>query len=155
MSESQDYTGHTEGSVIKSIFRMGLPTMIGFGADNLMRVFFEASGGEQSARVHEAGVILLKVFAFSFPFIGLFITIEQVFCGAGKNVPGMVLSIVGNWVLEIPLILLLAHVFNMQEVGVWFGITISAAIGAFAFYWYYTRRTWLSHRVKSLNSCET
>ncbi len=102
----------------------------------------------------EAGVIFLKVLAFSFPFVGLFITIEQVFCGAGKNVSGMVLSIIGNWALEIPLILLLANMFNMQEVGVWLGITISAATGALAFYWYYTRRTWLSHRVKSLNACD-
>ncbi len=119
------------------------------GADYLMRAFFETSGGGQPARVHEAGVILMKVFAFSFPFTGLFITIEQIFCGAGKNTPGMVLSIIGNWVIEIPLILLLADTVGLKELGVWFGITISSAISASAFYWYYTRRTWLSHRVKN------
>ena len=96
----------------------------------------------------------MRVLAISFPFIGIFITIEQIFCGAGKNVPGMVLSIIGNWVIEIPLILLLAHVFTMQELGVWLGITISAAIGAVAFYSYYTRRTWLSHRVKNQTVCD-
>jgi putative MATE family efflux protein len=121
-----------------------------FGADLLIGVFFEAASGDQSGLVHRAGVILLKVFAFSFPFIGIFITVEQVFTGAGKNVPAMMFNVGSNWILEIPLIVLLARLTAMGELGVWVAMTLSAAIGTLAFLWYYRRKTWLGHRVRSL-----
>ncbi|MCK4656731.1 MAG: polysaccharide biosynthesis C-terminal domain-containing protein, partial [candidate division Zixibacteria bacterium] len=35
MAKNQNYSGHTEGSIIKSIYRMGLPSMIGFAAANI------------------------------------------------------------------------------------------------------------------------
>ena len=120
-----------------------------FGADFLLNLFFKATAGDQSGKVHEAGVLLLKIFAFSFPFTGMFIAIEEVFTGAGKNVPAMVFNIGGNWILEIPLILLLAQAVGWAETGVWVAMTLSAAIGTLAFLWYYGKKTWLKHRIRS------
>jgi putative MATE family efflux protein len=118
-----------------------------FGADFLLNLFFKATAGDQSGKVHEAGVILLRISAFAFPFIGMFIAIEEVFTGAGKNVPAMVFNIGGNWILEIPLILLLARAVGLAEIGVWVAMTLSAATGTLAFLWYYRRKTWLEHRI--------
>jgi len=133
---------------ISMLLMVGFGAICFFAAGPLMRMFFTPNepGAE---RVYQIGVVLMKVLAFSFPFIGQFITIENVFSGAGKNMPAMVLSIAGNWVLEIPLIIALASLLGMAENGVWLAITLSSAIGSTAFYLYYRRKTWLSHSVKS------
>ncbi len=118
------------------------------GADFLMDLFFEGVSGGRPERVHEAGVTLLRIFAFSFPFIGIFITVEEIFTGAGQNVPAMLFNIGSNWFLEIPLILLLARAFGLEEIGVWLAIAMTSLIGTMAFFFYYRRRTWLKHRVR-------
>jgi Na+-driven multidrug efflux pump len=120
-----------------------------FGADLLMDLFFEETSDLQSRMVHQTGVILLRIFAFSFPFIGIFIAMEEIFTGAGQNVPAMLFNIGSNWILEIPLILFLARVAGLAEIGVWVAIALTSLIGTSAFFWYYRRRTWLGRRVKS------
>jgi len=120
-----------------------------FGADLLMRLFFDSSAGGQSAQVHHAGVVFLRIIAFSFPFVGIFITIEQVFCGAGKNLPPMLFGIAANWLLEIPLIWGLAWMAGMNETGVWLAVTAAHVIATAAFIIYYHKKTWLHYRVKT------
>jgi len=120
-----------------------------FGASPLMNLFFNSSGGESAALVHTAGVRFLRIIALSFPFVGIFITIEQVFSGAGKNLPPMLFGVAANWVLEIPLIWALSWVAGLNEIGVWLAMVLGHAIATLAFVLYYQKRTWLYYRVKT------
>jgi len=135
------------------LFSMLIMTIFGlfvfFGADFLMNLFFDESAGGAREAVHAAGVLFLKISALAFPFIGAVITIEMVFSGAGKNVPPMVMNVIANWIIEIPLIIILTQVVDMQELGVWIAMTLSGFMGAVVYYTYYRRKSWLYHRVKS------
>jgi len=152
-AEAKDRAWKTANrSILLSTGVMILFSMICFfGADFLLNLFFKAASGDSSGRVHEVGVILLKITAFALPFIGIFITVEEIFTGAGKNVPAMLFNIGGNWILEIPLILFLARLLALAEIGVWIAMALSAATGALAFFWYYRKKTWLGHRVRSVH----
>ncbi len=143
------YSTGNRSILLSMLIMTAFSLVVFFGAEQLMNLFFDESAGGAREAVHESGVLFLRIAAFAFPFIGVMITIEMVFSGAGKNVPPMVLSVLSNWVLEIPLILLFTDVVGMDELGVWIAMTFTAFIAAAGYYIYYRRKSWLYHRVRS------
>jgi len=111
--------------------------LVYIGAEFIMRVYFD------SPETIAYGVTLLRILALGFPFIGLYIMLEQVYTGVGLNTPAMVVTIGHAWVLEIPPILILTRVLHMNQNAVWWAITVATIISSLAFYWYYRRGQWL------------
>ncbi|UCD16372.1 MAG: MATE family efflux transporter [Candidatus Zixiibacteriota bacterium] len=111
--------------------------IIFFGAGLIMRLYFDSSDTIQH------GITLLRILAYGFPFIGIYIMLEQVYTGVGLNTPAMVVTIGHAWVLEIPSILILTQVMNLNQDAVWWAITAATFISSLAFYWYYRRGQWL------------
>jgi len=107
----------------------------------IVRIFF------QSADLVSLGTALLRIQAIGFPLLGLYITLEMIFAGAGDNVPPMIIGMIYAWVLEIPLILLFTRVFGFDQNGVWWAIVLSIFVGASIFYYWYRKGKWLQRKV--------
>jgi len=128
-----------------SILAVGI--MIFFAFVNLVfaplivKLFF------QSANLLSLGITLLRIQAIAFPFLGLYIILEEVFAGAGDNVPAMIIGMIYSWLLEIPLILIFTRVFGLNQNGVWWAIVLATFIGSLIFYYWYRKGRWLQREV--------
>jgi Na+-driven multidrug efflux pump len=68
----------------------GMGLIVFFGAGFIMGKFFD------DPRIIANGVILLKVLAIGFPFLGFHLMIENVYTGVGENRPAMTFNIVAS-----------------------------------------------------------
>jgi len=93
------------------------------------------------------GVTVLRIFGVAFPFLGLFMTIENIFGGVGENRPAMCFNIFHAWLLEVPIVYLLTQRFGGGPEAVWWTLTVSMALTASLFYLYYRRGRWLAVEV--------
>ncbi|MGB2697464.1 MAG: hypothetical protein WBD28_06340, partial [Candidatus Zixiibacteriota bacterium] len=93
------------------------------------------------------GTTLLRIQAIGFPFLGLYIILEEVFAGAGDNVPAMIVGMIYSWALEIPLILVFTRVFGFDQNGVWWAIVLATFAGSSIFYYWYRKGRWLTKKV--------
>jgi Na+-driven multidrug efflux pump len=119
----------------------GMGLIVFFGAGFIMGKFFD------DPRIIANGVILLKVLAIGFPFLGFHLMIENVYTGVGENRPAMTFNIVHSWLLEVPAIYVTTQVLGLNEVAVWWSISGATAISAFAYYTYFRNGKWLHVKV--------
>lgn len=101
----------------------------------------------QSEDLLAIGVELLRIYALGLPCIGIWIMVESIFGGAGDNIPPMIISIVTSRAIEIPLILILTRIFDMDQTGVWYSIVIYAMTGALASLYWLRRGRWAQKSV--------
>jgi putative MATE family efflux protein len=93
------------------------------------------------------GTAILRILAICFPFVGLFIAMEEIYTGAGENKPAMVFSLVHSWVLEIPMALVLTKLFSVSQNGIWWAIAVGSISSALLFYLWFRRGGWLRKKV--------
>ncbi len=110
-------------------------------AGDLIRIFFD------NRETIEHGRRMLRIFAAGFPFIGVFIMLEEIHVGVGLNSPTMVFNIIHAWILEVVPIYLLTVYFGFSEIAIWWIISGATFIIAISFFMYYQRGKWLTHKV--------
>ena len=110
-------------------------------AEPITRIFFE---GEPYITL---GRQFFQISALFFPFVGMTIVLEGAFTGAGDTVPPMVVGLIHTWLLQIPLVWLLAYGLEMGPVGVWWGLVIAITSGTVIFLWWFNKRRWLERAV--------
>jgi len=110
-------------------------------ASPIMKLYF---GNSEATQI---GIALLRILAIGFPFIGIYLMLEEIYSGVGLNTPAMVVSIGHSWFLEIPAIFVLTQILNFNQNAVWWSITAASFVSAIGFYWYYRRGQWLHVRV--------
>jgi putative MATE family efflux protein len=93
------------------------------------------------------GSTILRITAVCFPFIGLFIAMEEIYTGAGENKPAMAFSLIHSWVLEIPMALVLTRVLYVNQVGVWWAISVASILSSLLFYLWFRRGGWMRKSV--------
>jgi putative MATE family efflux protein len=93
------------------------------------------------------GTAILRIITICFPFVGLFIAMEEIYTGAGENKPAMVFSLVHSWVLEIPMALVLTKLFSVSQNGIWWAIAVASILSALLFYLWFRRGGWLRKKV--------
>lgn len=93
------------------------------------------------------GTAILRIIAVCFPFVGLFIAMEEIYTGAGENKPAMVFSLIHSWILEIPMALALTRLFMVDQNGVWWALTVASILSALLFYLWFRRGGWLQKKV--------
>ncbi len=82
------------------------------------------------------GSFLLKLFALSIPFFGLYFIGSGVATGSGHTRVISIISFLRLWVFRIGLAYLLAYLLYFDEDGVWYSIVISNIIaGVLSFIW--------------------
>jgi putative MATE family efflux protein len=124
---------------------VGIMTAMGmivfFGAEFIMSRFFDEPD------IVNNGIILLRVLAIGFPFLGFHLMIENVYTGVGENRPAMTFNIIHSWFLEIPAIYITTQLLNLNEVAVWWSISCATAVSAIAYFLYFRNGRWLQVRV--------
>ena len=108
------------GGAMAALFAFGA-VAFAFPA-GLMRVFI----ADQA--VIDAGVTFLRIVAFSWAFFGGLMVIQGAFRGAGFTKHAMVLSLLSRWLLRIPVMWLLAYPLAWNEVGLWWGYTVTTLV---------------------------
>jgi putative MATE family efflux protein len=128
-----------------SLLAVGIMTFFGLinfvFAPLIVKIFFQAPD------LVSLGATLLRIQAIGFPLLGLYITLEMIFAGAGDNVPPMIIGMIYSWVLEIPLILIFTRVFGFDQNGVWWAIVLATFVGSSIFYYWYRKGKWLKRAV--------
>lgn len=107
----------------------------------IMGIFF------QNPETIAIGATMLRILAFGWPFLGLFLMVEEIHAGVGMNMPGMVFNIIHSWGLEIVPILILTQIYGLGELAIWWTMAGSIVISSIAFYAYYRQGKWLHAKV--------
>jgi putative MATE family efflux protein len=107
----------------------------------IVALFFQAPDTVAS------GAIMLRIFAFGFPFLGAYFIIEGIHTGVGLNTPAMVMSFIHAWLFELAPIFVLTQIFDMSEISIWWTMSVAGALASAAFYAYYRQGRWLSARI--------
>lgn len=107
-------------------------------ARQYVSLFFDS--GETVAH----GVEILRIFALSYPFFGIFIMLEHIHSGVGLNAPIMVLITIHAWGLQVIPSLLVTNVFGFDQTAIWVVLTCSGVVTSMLFYLYYRRGKWLT-----------
>ncbi len=109
--------------------------------DAFMRFFVD------DPEVIRIGVNYLRITYTGVLFATFNTVMGAAFSGAGDTFPPMVASLVGNWVVKIPLAYLLTSVFLMDSNGVWFAIGISVVVEALIVIIWFGRGKWQHKKI--------
>jgi MATE family, multidrug efflux pump len=123
----------------------GIMTLLGIGAFFGARFIMERFFTDQA--IIDYGIVMLRIFALGFPFIGFHIMIENVYGGVGENRPPMFASLCHAWLLEVPAVYLCVKLFHLDQTAVWIAITGAGVISSIGFFIYFRRGQWLKARV--------
>ncbi len=95
--------------------------------------------------VIDMGNSYLRLIAPALVVMGPLHVIAAVFKGAGFTMPHMVSAIIANWIVKIPLALLLSLVLNLDTNGVWMAISLSifAELGILLFWYRYREKIFI------------
>ncbi len=99
-------------------------------------------------RVIDMGIAYIRLVVPALVIMGPLHVIAAVFKGAGHTVPHMVSALVANWLVKIPLALLLSIHLNMDTNGVWLAITISIFAELGILLLWFRRREWLYRDIR-------
>lgn len=116
-----------EISRISLLLTFGLLTGLGiivFASPNQLVAIFN-----KEAEVLLYGASYLRINALFFGLMGVRMVINGVFRGAGKTTTTMILSTITFIVLRIPLAYVFSNLLAFNQVGIWWGIAISDAVG--------------------------
>jgi len=119
----------------------GMGLIVFAGANFIMSKFFD------DPAIIRSGIILLRVLAIGFPFLGFHLMIENVYTGVGENRPAMTFNILHSWLLEVPAIYVSTQVLGLSEIAVWWSISGATAVSAIAYYSYFRNGKWLNVKV--------
>ncbi|MFC1572364.1 MATE family efflux transporter [Candidatus Eisenbacteria bacterium] len=118
-----------------------LAAVVFVGAEFIMQRFFD------DPEIVAHGVELMRILAIGFPFIGLYITIENVYGGVGENRPAMIFNILHAWILEVPAVYIFTKLLGWDQAAVWWAISGASVVSTLAFYLYFRRGKWLDVEV--------
>lgn len=131
----------THGIALGTAAMFLLALFVAIFARPLVRIFFDDP-------TYEAlGVAFFRIHALAFPFIGTFVLYDGVFAGAGNTVPPMLIGAIHSWLLQIPLIWLLALPLQLGPQGAFWGLALGTILGAVLYTAWFLQRRWLRYSV--------
>jgi len=100
----------------------------------------------RDADVVASGELLVRLFAFAQVWIAMHITMSAAFWGSGNTWPPTVIAGIIEWGIQIPLILLVIHVFHTTELGVWWAMFAASCVEVLLTFFWFRRGRW-KHKV--------
>ncbi len=89
--------------------------------------FFEPSANEV---VLAAGVSYLRILGLSQPFLAIAVVANGALRGAGDTMPGLYATLIGRWLLSVPMAYVLALPLGLGPAGVWWALAAGTALQA-------------------------
>jgi len=93
------------------------------------------------------GSHFLKIVALGFGFIGLQMSFGNVFLAAGKSSTTMLLTVLSQWLLQIPLAYLLSQHTSLGITGLWLAFPITNIIVSAIAFILYRQGSWQKSRI--------
>jgi len=81
-----------------------------------------------SPEVIEMSAAFVRIFSIAFGFIGIQLAVISTFRGAGDTFLAMLLSIINQWVIELPLALVLSQIIGFGAFGIVWAIPLTAIL---------------------------
>lgn len=125
----------TLGVVLLSV--LAVPVIV--FAPALVRFFEPTAEGV----VLSAGISYLRIVGLSQPLLAIAAVSNGALRGAGDTMPGLYATLIGRWLLSVPLAYVLALVVGMGPAGVWWALTAGTALQAGVTGWRWAGRGWL------------
>ena len=95
----------------------------------------------------EVTVLIIRMMALTFGFVGIQMVIEGAFRGAGNTGIAMVLAIITLWALQFPLAYFLSKYTDLAETGIWLAFPIANVIGSIISMVWFARGGWKKKRI--------
>ena len=102
--------------IILSLFGV----LVYFLAPNLIAFFVP-----KDANIINLGSHFLKIVAFTFGLIGIQMSVSAILQASGNTLTSMLLTISSQWLIQIPLALLLSKYFNLGTDGIWYSFPLT------------------------------
>jgi putative MATE family efflux protein len=112
-----------------------------FWAEGVVRIFNSEPG------LVAIGATFLRIASVGYLLLGFYLVFQNCISGAGDTILPMIISLVGTWLLQIPLAHFLPKVANLGVYGVRWAIVISMFMGATAYTIYFVMGRWKHKKV--------
>jgi putative MATE family efflux protein len=96
-----------------------------------------------------AGSALLRIMALSWGFMGVQFALSGVFRGAGTMVASMMITVLSQWILQLPLAYFLAHHTSLGTEGLWWSMPIANVLTALATIGLFAKGDWRKKKLLS------
>jgi len=106
------------------------------GAPQMMRLFSLSAEGVATGRV------LLRINALSLLFSGMGISLNRALNGAGDTLPGLVITVVALWGVQVPLAWYLKTLPWLGPTGIWIAMTFASFLQGLATLAYFSTGRW-------------
>ena len=103
----------------------------------------------EDPRVVKEGAAYIRIVAWSFGFIGLQYALMGVLRAAGEMLPAMTISLVSQWVIQIPLAFALSKYTSLGVDGVWWSTPIANVATAIIAGIWFARGKWKTRKLIS------
>ena len=94
------------------------------------------------AQVVRIGATLIRILAFGQVFTGISVALGGALSGAGDTKPGFVFTILGQWLLMLPLSWVLMREFGIDPAGVWIGLAVADVVQFGLYVWRLKSGAW-------------
>ena len=103
-----------------------------------LALFFMPEGGEAIGQ----SVDFTRITALSFGLIGVQMVLSGTLRGAGDTTAAMVITLVTQWLIQLPLAYALSFTLDWGTAGIWWSFTISNLLGAAITWIWFLRSDW-------------
>jgi putative MATE family efflux protein len=110
-------------------------------ADGIMSIFTTAP------ELIKMGGTFLKISSAGFLVLAFTSVLQACIAGAGDTVPNLIIGFISNWVVQIPLALLLSRVNDIGVLGIRWALVASIAVGTVIYIAYFRLGKWKTKRV--------
>ena len=107
-----------------------------FGAESVVRLF-----NSEPALV-ETGATFLRIAASSYLIISFYLVFQYCISGSGDTLPPMIFSIIGTWLIQLPLAYFLPKITDWGVYGVRWAMVITAILLTICFILYFLSGRW-------------
>ncbi len=94
-----------------------------------------------------SGVIFLRIIALSSGFMGIQFALVGVFRASGNMVATMIITLISQWILQLPLTYILSRFTPLGILGFWWAFPITNIITALGTIIWFMRGTWKKTRI--------
>jgi len=95
----------------------------------------------------ETTVLIIRLMALTFGFIGIQMVIEGAFKAAGSTIVSMVLSLATIWVVQFPLAYVLSNHTSLAEIGIWIAFPVANIVGGVMAIIWFSRGIWKNKKI--------
>jgi putative MATE family efflux protein len=107
-----------------------------FGAESVVGIF------NREPALVETGAAFLRIAASAYLFASFLLVFQYCISGAGDTLPPMILSIIGTWIVQIPLAYFLPKITGWGVYGVRWAIVITAFLLTVSYILYFLSGRW-------------